>query len=167
VSFVYLTIINQSSGTVGNTKLHELEASVSEKLVNSEHISIPESAIPITSGTMTSWYHSNPSVVSTASTQGTNKPWYHNNLSKSTTSINYESWFDDSVSIASVPSTMPTKNHLDVETLRPMQLQENSQTELLKVPEIDFPDGGLRAWLVVAGAACTLFCSFGYINSFG
>ena len=28
----------------------------------------------------------------------------------------------------------------------------------------DFPDGGLEAWLVVSGAFCCLFCSFGWIN---
>jgi hypothetical protein len=27
-----------------------------------------------------------------------------------------------------------------------------------------YPDGGLRAWLVVAGAFCCLFVSFGWIN---
>ena len=27
-----------------------------------------------------------------------------------------------------------------------------------------FPDGGFEAWLVVAGAFCCLFCSFGWIN---
>lgn len=27
------------------------------------------------------------------------------------------------------------------------------------------PNGGLRAWLVVVGAWCTSFCSFGWINS--
>ena len=27
-----------------------------------------------------------------------------------------------------------------------------------------FPDGGLAAWLVVAGAFCCVFCSFGWIN---
>ena len=27
------------------------------------------------------------------------------------------------------------------------------------------PDGGLTAWLVVLGAWCVLFCSFGWINS--
>ncbi|KAG9245451.1 major facilitator superfamily domain-containing protein [Calycina marina] len=31
----------------------------------------------------------------------------------------------------------------------------------------DFPDGGLEAWLVVFGAWCTLFCSFGWINAIG
>jgi hypothetical protein len=27
-----------------------------------------------------------------------------------------------------------------------------------------YPDGGLQAWLVVAGAFCCVFCSFGWIN---
>jgi hypothetical protein len=27
------------------------------------------------------------------------------------------------------------------------------------------PDGGLTAWLVVVGAWCTSFCSFGWVNS--
>ncbi|RDW63988.1 hypothetical protein BP5796_10490 [Coleophoma crateriformis] len=31
----------------------------------------------------------------------------------------------------------------------------------------DFPDGGLEAWLVVAGAFCCLFVSFGWINCIG
>ncbi|KAK6069026.1 monocarboxylate permease-like protein [Seiridium cupressi] len=31
----------------------------------------------------------------------------------------------------------------------------------------DFPDGGRKAWLSVAGASCCLFCSFGWINCVG
>jgi len=31
----------------------------------------------------------------------------------------------------------------------------------------DFPDGGLRAWLVVVGAMCTTFTTFGFVNSWG
>lgn len=31
----------------------------------------------------------------------------------------------------------------------------------------DFPEGGLRAWSVAAGNAGAMFCTFGYINSFG
>ncbi|KAK9781096.1 putative Riboflavin transporter MCH5 [Seiridium cardinale] len=31
----------------------------------------------------------------------------------------------------------------------------------------DFPDGGKKAWLSVAGASCCLFCSFGWINCVG
>ncbi|KAI9723733.1 MAG: hypothetical protein M1812_001033 [Candelaria pacifica] len=30
-----------------------------------------------------------------------------------------------------------------------------------------FPDGGLEAWMVVVGAFCCLFCSFGWINCIG
>ncbi|GAA5838847.1 hypothetical protein JCM9279_003878 [Rhodotorula babjevae] len=33
--------------------------------------------------------------------------------------------------------------------------------------EDDYPDGGLEAWLVVAGAWCISFTAFGYPNSFG
>ncbi|KIY72378.1 MFS general substrate transporter [Cylindrobasidium torrendii FP15055 ss-10] len=31
----------------------------------------------------------------------------------------------------------------------------------------DYPDGGLRAWLVIAGAAASTFSTFGYINAWG
>lgn len=31
----------------------------------------------------------------------------------------------------------------------------------------DFPDGGLRAWLVVLGSSCAAFSTFGHVNSFG
>lgn len=33
--------------------------------------------------------------------------------------------------------------------------------------EDDFPEGEARAWSVAAGTAGVLFCSFGYLNSFG
>jgi hypothetical protein len=39
--------------------------------------------------------------------------------------------------------------------------QSPAQTQISNAP----PDGGLRAWLVVVGAWCTSFCSFGWINS--
>lgn len=32
-------------------------------------------------------------------------------------------------------------------------------------PQLVSPDGGLQAWLVVVGAWCTSFCSFGWLNS--
>lgn len=51
---------------------------------------------------------------------------------------------------------------------------QNSDTEygtdIEKAPQpgpmdpASFPDGGLKAWLVVSGAFCCLFCSFGWIN---
>ncbi|KAF9017421.1 MFS general substrate transporter [Hymenopellis radicata] len=31
----------------------------------------------------------------------------------------------------------------------------------------DFPDGGLRAWLVILGAMCNTFTTLGYVNSWG
>jgi len=31
-------------------------------------------------------------------------------------------------------------------------------------PNTEFPDGGLKAWLVVLGAFCGLFISFGWTN---
>ncbi|KAJ5588630.1 hypothetical protein N7537_011308 [Penicillium hordei] len=34
-------------------------------------------------------------------------------------------------------------------------------------PQVAFPEGGLRAWSVVAGAFCISFCTFGYLNAYG
>ncbi|KAK1221559.1 hypothetical protein PQX77_015678 [Marasmius sp. AFHP31] len=49
--------------------------------------------------------------------------------------------------------------------------EENGSEEQVKAsteaPEFDFPDGGLRAWLVVLGAALCSTVSFGYVNSWG
>ncbi|KAI0035057.1 MFS general substrate transporter [Vararia minispora EC-137] len=33
--------------------------------------------------------------------------------------------------------------------------------------ELDYPDGGFRAWLVIFGAACVTFSTFGYVNTWG
>ncbi|EQB54032.1 hypothetical protein CGLO_06183 [Colletotrichum gloeosporioides Cg-14] len=33
--------------------------------------------------------------------------------------------------------------------------------------DIEFPEGGLQAWLVAIGNACILFCTSGYSNTFG
>lgn len=33
--------------------------------------------------------------------------------------------------------------------------------------ETTFPEGGVRAWLVAAGTAGVMFCTLGYVNSFG
>lgn len=47
-------------------------------------------------------------------------------------------------------------------------LVESQGTEKIMHPSkkdpSTFPDGGLEAWLVVAGAFCGVFCSFGWIN---
>lgn len=37
----------------------------------------------------------------------------------------------------------------------------------MKSPHMDFPEGGFRAWSVVFGTSCVLFCTFGYANAFG
>lgn len=34
-------------------------------------------------------------------------------------------------------------------------------------PQDDFPDGGLRAWIVVIGAMCSSYAAFGFVNSWG
>ncbi|KAJ5641972.1 hypothetical protein N7490_005972 [Penicillium lividum] len=34
-------------------------------------------------------------------------------------------------------------------------------------PQFTFPEGGTRAWGVVAGAFCISFCTFGYLNAYG
>lgn len=53
--------------------------------------------------------------------------------------------------------------------------QDNSITNksLVEIPseakpaEVTFPEGGARAWSVVLGTSCILFCTFGYANAFG
>lgn len=42
---------------------------------------------------------------------------------------------------------------------------DQEKAEPLKNFGSDAPDGGATAWLVVAGTWCTLFCSFGWLNS--
>jgi len=42
-----------------------------------------------------------------------------------------------------------------------------SQTAWHLHAQDDFPDGGLRAWLVLLGVSCAAFATVGYVNSFG
>ncbi|KAG7441150.1 MFS general substrate transporter [Guyanagaster necrorhizus] len=42
-----------------------------------------------------------------------------------------------------------------------------SEESQLGYPLDDYPDGGLRAWLIVAGSMCNNFTTFGYVNSWG
>lgn len=48
---------------------------------------------------------------------------------------------------------------------------EGQMSEEQKLPvtiaQPSFPEGGLKAWLVVSGCWCTSFVSFGTVNSFG
>jgi len=58
------------------------------------------------------------------------------------------------------PDTAQARADLDIEKGE-SQTKGNQQTGMGLG---DFPDGGLQAWLVVSGAFCCLFCSFGWIN---
>ncbi|KAK7419586.1 hypothetical protein QQX98_003177 [Neonectria punicea] len=51
----------------------------------------------------------------------------------------------------------------DKEFGSPHSLSENNEQN----GEPDYPEGGLQAWLVVAGSAATMFCTFGYLTGFG
>jgi hypothetical protein len=59
-----------------------------------------------------------------------------------------------------MPDTSEETHDLDIE--------KAAQDEKPKPPGAfdpsSFPDGGLEAWLVVSGAFCCLFSSFGWIN---
>jgi hypothetical protein len=50
----------------------------------------------------------------------------------------------------------------------PTQVELDPEKTTIQTPAgpnpSDFPDGGLEAWLVVAGGFCTVFASFGWIN---
>lgn len=47
-------------------------------------------------------------------------------------------------------------------------ISQNQKNTENNSPDIsDFPEGGPRAWLVVAGSAATMFCTFGYLTGFG
>jgi len=47
------------------------------------------------------------------------------------------------------------------------QISLEAQDTKLNSEDTAFPEGGLRAWLVVAATSCILFCTFGYANAFG
>lgn len=47
------------------------------------------------------------------------------------------------------------------------QQQQHSKEPVSPMHPSQFPDGGLQAWLCVAGSAACFFCSFGWINAVG
>jgi hypothetical protein len=72
--------------------------------------------------------------------------------------------------VSDVSSAQPEHSDVDIiQDLKPKQ-EPDSQPEAnltkgLTVPDPnDFPDGGLDAWLVVAGVFFATFCSFGWVN---
>lgn len=46
-------------------------------------------------------------------------------------------------------------------------LRATDEAPTALAPQFTFPEGGLKAWSVVAGAAGVVFCNFGYVNAFG
>lgn len=64
--------------------------------------------------------------------------------------------------------------HEETNDSRPPSLHSDSDQKDEEAPPANpwsdpssFPDGGTKAWLSVAGAACCLFVSFGWINCVG
>ncbi|CAG9975608.1 unnamed protein product [Clonostachys byssicola] len=64
---------------------------------------------------------------------------------------------DDQGAISSAP---PSSKGFDTE-------KDAEKVVVTGPPGSDAPDGGIVAWLVVLGAWCTSFCSFGWLNSVG
>lgn len=44
---------------------------------------------------------------------------------------------------------------------------EKQQPATSPINPADFPDGGTRAWLTVLGAFCSMFITFGWLQSVG
>lgn len=56
-------------------------------------------------------------------------------------------------------------SHIGRATPNSSEGPEPDRLELEKPTE--FPEGGTRAWMVVLGAFCVSFSTFGYMNAFG
>ncbi|KAK0191342.1 major facilitator superfamily domain-containing protein [Armillaria mellea] len=69
--------------------------------------------------------------------------------------------------------TLSTDENSDEKTLDETMTGQNKPENdggFIKSPadsEADFPDGGLRAWLVVGGIMCSSFSTFGFVNAWG
>ncbi|KAH9955222.1 MFS general substrate transporter [Russula dissimulans] len=63
-------------------------------------------------------------------------------------------------------ASSPRKEKGDSETQCTSSLSHPETAFHLHAQE-DFPDGGLRAWLVVLGCSCAAFATFGFVNAFG
>ena len=65
----------------------------------------------------------------------------------------------------------PESEKTDAYSQPPLKKQSEDEDGGIPSPpkayHANFPDGGLKAWSVVAGTACLLFCNFGYANAFG
>lgn len=68
---------------------------------------------------------------------------------------------DDTTTASSPPSTKDQPQG----QMPPLSEKHDQEASAPTAPGPDsFPDGGLRAWLVVLGGFCTIFASFGWIN---
>ncbi|KAJ7104537.1 major facilitator superfamily domain-containing protein [Mycena crocata] len=58
----------------------------------------------------------------------------------------------------------------EFEKLTSEKIETDVTTDITRIDDIyaaEYPDGGLRAWLIVFGGACTTFSTFGYVNAWG
>jgi hypothetical protein len=86
-------------------------------------------------------------------------------IQPSTTSTSTLHLPDFSVSndkINNIPGANASSSTIHSKTVPLEALSSNGKTD--NVPD-SVPDGGLRAWVVVLGAWCGLFCSLGWLNS--
>ncbi|KAF8638647.1 hypothetical protein AX17_002050 [Amanita inopinata Kibby_2008] len=67
---------------------------------------------------------------------------------------------------ASLEKVDAEKNDLDVDSQQSVVGMEEMKEEVHS-PDSDFPDGGFKAWLMVVGAVCNTFSTFGFVNSWG
>lgn len=64
------------------------------------------------------------------------------------------------------PSTLGMSTS-QVSTGRAMPNSPGGPDRLELEKPTEFPEGGTRAWMVVLGAFCVSFSTFGYMNAFG
>ncbi|KAK0231186.1 major facilitator superfamily domain-containing protein [Armillaria fumosa] len=71
---------------------------------------------------------------------------------------------------ARTPSTDENSDEKTLDETMTDQNKPKNDGGFIKSPtdsEADFPDGGLRAWLVVGGIMCSSFSTFGFVNAWG
>lgn len=62
---------------------------------------------------------------------------------------------------------IPSNLSHDAEMGSPPKSVEETENEKATAAAMDFPEGGARGWATAAGTAGVMFCTFGYINTFG
>lgn len=65
------------------------------------------------------------------------------------------------------PSPQSAADPERLSTLNDNTSLSNKDVDSQAEDQDEFPDGGLRAWLVAAGSAGAFFCTLGYTNVFG